>query len=160
MFNKCYLPHFLVKPDTAATRRSNPWLNGLFTPISFIKEKHSTVLRQSFFFFPSSLQLYDVKQGEKERKINELSLLHGHQYESSPTANERWMQMEQVCIHELITWPALQQLQHGFTPVTDFIANCSEPEYGKVVIIKRFNGMLGALDFDCFFLLSYVRGHY
>lgn len=51
--------------------------------------------------------------------------------------------------------------------MTDFIANCGEPEYGEVVVIKRFNGMLGALDFDCFFffhflrsLLSNVRGHY
>lgn len=74
-------------------------------------------------------------------------------------------QMERVC--ELQTWPAPRQLQHGFTPVTDFIANCGEPEYGEVVVIKRFNGMLGALDFDCFFfppflrsLLSNVRGHY
>lgn len=72
-----------------------------------------------------------------------------------------------LCACELQTWPALQQLQHGFTPVTDFIANCGEPEYGEVVVIKRFNGMLGALDFDCFFfflffrsLLSNVRGHY
>lgn len=52
--------------------------------------------------------------------------------------------------------------------MTDFIANCGEPEYEEVVVIKMFNGMLGALDFDCFFsplfflrsLSSNVRGRY
>lgn len=47
--------------------------------------------------------------------------------------------------------PAPQQLQHGVNPMTDFIANCGEPEYEEVVVIKMFNGMLGALDLDCFF---------
>lgn len=91
----------------------------------------------------SKLHLYDVKQGR------ERGLLLGHQCESGPAASET--DGAGLCACELQTWPALQQLQHGFTPVTDFIANCGEPEYGEVVVIKRFNGMLGALDFDCFF---------
>lgn len=35
-------------------------------------------------------------------------------------------------------------------PLRIFIANCSEPEYGEVEIIKKFNGMLLFFDFDCF----------
>lgn len=56
-------------------------------------------------------------------------------------------QMEQV--RELQARPAPQPLQHYSTPVADFTANCGEPEYGELVVIKRFNGMLAALDFDC-----------
>lgn len=49
----------------------------------------------------------------------------------------------------------LKQLHYESAPVMNFIANYSEPEYGEVEIIKRFNGMLVVLDFDCFFPHSY-----
>lgn len=118
------------------------WLNEPFELIFFLLKKRPTPLCTSPPLRCLFLNSTSAMWNKGERRVYYSAI-------SASRASLQVKQMERVC--ELQTWPEPQQLQHGFTPVTDFIANCGEPEYGEVVVIKRFNGMLGALDFDCFF---------